>query len=95
MDTRDHIVAIGLLTQEDVRRLGENFSRLYPVPHDGAFDDLIKAIDEADRQRDPQPKGRRRTLMKNMLIGRSRRIGPGCMPSPCLVGAAGPRLTGL
>jgi len=57
MDTRDHIVAIGLLTQEDVRRLGENFSRLYPVPHDGAFDDLIKAIDEADRQRDPQPKG--------------------------------------
>jgi hypothetical protein len=57
MDTRDHIVAIGLLTQEDVRRLGENFSRLYPVPRDGAFDDLIKAIDKADRRREPQPKG--------------------------------------
>ena len=56
MDTRDHIVAIGLLTQEDVRRLGENFSRLFPVPRDGAFDDLIKAIDEAERQRNPPPK---------------------------------------
>jgi len=56
MDTRGHIVAIGLLTQEDVRRLGENFSRLFPVPRDGAFDDLIKAIDEAERQRNPPPK---------------------------------------
>lgn len=56
MDTHDHIVAIGLLTQDDVRRLGENFSRLFPVPRDGAFDDLIKAIDEADRQKDQQPK---------------------------------------
>jgi hypothetical protein len=56
MDTRDHIVAIGLLTQDDVQRLGENFSRLFPVPRDGAFDDLIKAIDEAERQRNPPPK---------------------------------------
>jgi hypothetical protein len=56
MDTRDHIVAIGLLTQDDVRRLGENFSRLFPVPRDGAFDDLIKAIDEAERQKNPPPK---------------------------------------
>jgi hypothetical protein len=56
MDTRDHIVAIGLLTQDDVRRLGENFSRLFPVPRDGAFDDLIKAIDEAKRQKNPPPK---------------------------------------
>ncbi|HKY81336.1 MAG TPA: hypothetical protein VJM09_07675 [Sphingobium sp.] len=51
MTTQDDIVAIGLLTQDDVRRLGSSFSRLFPVPRDGAFDDLIKAIDEADRQR--------------------------------------------
>ena len=51
MDTREDIVAIGLLTQDDIQRLGQNFSRLFPLPRDGAFDDLIKAIDEADRQR--------------------------------------------
>lgn len=51
MDSHDDIVAIGLLTQNDIRRLGENFSRLFPVPRDGAFDDLIKAIDDADQHR--------------------------------------------
>lgn len=55
MDTQDDIVAIGLLTQDDIRRLGHNFSRLFPVPRDGAFDDLLKAIDEADRQRQRPP----------------------------------------
>ena len=55
MDTHDDIVAIGLLTQADIRRLGENFSRLFPVPRDGAFDDLIKAIDEADSRRQENP----------------------------------------
>ena len=52
MDTREEIVAIGLLTQNDIQRLGESFSRLFPLPRDGAFDDLIKAIDEADREKD-------------------------------------------
>ncbi len=51
MDTRDDIVAIGLLTQDDIQRLGGSFSRLFPLPSDGAFDDLIKAIDKADRER--------------------------------------------
>jgi hypothetical protein len=44
------------LTQDDVRRLGENFSRLFPVPRDGAFDELIKAIDDADQQKDLRSK---------------------------------------
>ncbi len=56
MDTREDIVAIGLLTQNDIKRLGESFSRLFPLPRDGAFDDLIKAIDEADREKDRRPK---------------------------------------
>lgn len=55
MESREDIVAIGLLTQDDIRRLGNNFSRLFPVPRDGAFDDLIKAIDEADRERQHRP----------------------------------------
>lgn len=56
MTSHDDIVAIGLLTQEDICRLGQNFSRLFPLPRDGAFDDLIKAIDEADRQRSTDTK---------------------------------------
>jgi hypothetical protein len=55
MATHDDIVAIGLLTEDDIRRLGQNFSRLFPLPRDGSFDDLIKAIDEADRQRSADP----------------------------------------
>ena len=57
MDNREDIVAIGLLTQEDIRRLGANFSRLFPVPRDGAFDDLIKAIDDADQRREDPGEG--------------------------------------
>lgn len=56
MESREDIVAIGLLTQDDIRRLGNNFSRLFPVPRDGTFDDLIKAIDEADRERQHRPR---------------------------------------
>ena len=56
MDTRDDIVAIGLLTQNDIQRLGDSFSRLFPRPRDGAFKDLIKAIDEADREREQRSK---------------------------------------
>ena len=56
MDTHDDIIAIGLLTQNDIQRLGDSFSRLFPLPRDGAFDDLIKAIDDADREKDKRPK---------------------------------------
>ena len=56
MDTRDEIVAIGLLTQSDIQRLGGSFSRLFPLPRDGAFEDLIKAIDKADRERKERSK---------------------------------------
>ncbi len=55
MDTHDDIIAIGLLTQNDIQRLGDSFSRLFPLPRDGAFDDLIKAIDDADREKDKRP----------------------------------------
>ena len=56
MGSHDDIIAIGLLTQDDIKRLGANFSRLFPMPRDGAFDDLIKAIDEADRRREKPAK---------------------------------------
>ena len=46
---KDRIVAVGLLTQRDVRLLGPTFDRLWPVEEAPDFDDLLRAIDEADR----------------------------------------------
>ena len=46
----ERIVAVGLLTQRDVKLLGHGFSRLWPVDNTPCFTELIKAIDDADRQ---------------------------------------------
>jgi len=43
------IVALGLLTEDDLQRLGSNFTRLYPVDEVPCFGTLLDAIDEADR----------------------------------------------
>ncbi len=45
----DKIIAIGLLTQKDLSRLGETFDRVWPVTEAPAFEDLLRAIDDADR----------------------------------------------
>jgi hypothetical protein len=44
----DRIVAVGLLTQQDLRLLGPTFDRAWPVEEAPAFDALLRAIDEAD-----------------------------------------------
>lgn len=46
----DRIVAVGLLTANDVRLLGPAFERLWPVEDAPHFRGLIDAIDEADRR---------------------------------------------
>jgi hypothetical protein len=46
----DRIVAVGLLTQTDLNRLGEQFARAWPVQDTGCFESLIDAIDQADRR---------------------------------------------
>jgi hypothetical protein len=46
----DRIVAVGLLTKNDVRLLGPSFDRLWAVDHAPFFGDLLEAIDTADRQ---------------------------------------------
>ena len=46
---RDQIVAVGLLTQQDLDLLGQSFDRLWPVDEAPCFIDLLEAIDEADR----------------------------------------------
>ena len=46
---RERIVAIGLLTQNDVALLGPTFDRIWPVSEVHRFDELLRAIDSADR----------------------------------------------
>ena len=44
----ERIVAIGLLTKGDVQRLGETFTRLWPVDQSTDFSELLQAIDDAE-----------------------------------------------
>ena len=57
------IVAIGLLTADDLQALGSTFDRAWPVDIAPCFDGLLQAIDEADRaiwrQRDRDKKEQR------------------------------------
>ena len=46
--TDERIVAVGLLTPRDLDRLGSGFKRCFPVSDDQKFEDLLRAIDEAE-----------------------------------------------
>ena len=46
----ERIVAIGLLTQRDLSVLGPAFDRAWPIDEAPEFDELLHAIDEADRK---------------------------------------------
>jgi hypothetical protein len=46
----NRIVAVGLLTRDDIERLGPTFARLWPVEDTPCFSELLRAIDEADRE---------------------------------------------
>ncbi len=46
----ERIVAVGLLSQSDLDRLGTCFTRLWPVDETPCFSALLQAIDEADRE---------------------------------------------
>ena len=54
--TEERIVAVGLLTQREIELLGHGFSRLWPVDETPCFTELIKAIDDADRQLEQEHK---------------------------------------
>lgn len=51
----ERIVAVGLLTQRDVDLLGPTFERLWPVEEAPVFSELLRAIDEADRELGDRP----------------------------------------
>jgi hypothetical protein len=54
----ERIVAVGLLTERDLTLLGPTFDRAWPVEEAPAFDELLRAIDQADGQ--PQNSSERR-----------------------------------
>jgi hypothetical protein len=54
----ERIVAVGLLTQRDLTLLGPAFDRAWPVEEAPAFDELLRAIDQADGEH--QKTGERR-----------------------------------
>jgi len=48
------IVAVGLLTPKDLDTLGPTFKRAWPVEDTACFSQLLRAIDEADREIRPR-----------------------------------------
>ena len=46
----ERIVAVGLLTRRDLSVLGPAFDRVWPVEEAPSFNELLRAIDEADRK---------------------------------------------
>jgi len=48
--TEQHIVAVGLLTNQDLELLGNTFKRLWPIENAPAFTELLRAIDDADAE---------------------------------------------
>jgi hypothetical protein len=46
----ERIVAVGLLTRHDLNVLGPTFDRVWPVEEAPHFDELLRAIDDADRR---------------------------------------------
>jgi hypothetical protein len=44
------IIAVGLLTERELKLLGEGFTRAWPIDNTPCFGGLLQAIDEADRE---------------------------------------------
>ena len=49
MSNFPRIVAIGLLTEHELRLLGQGFDRAFPIDDDNVFEELLRAIDDAER----------------------------------------------
>lgn len=47
---QERIIAVGLLTRQDLNLLGPTFSRAWPVEDAPDFAELLRSIDEADEQ---------------------------------------------
>jgi hypothetical protein len=50
MPMQERIVAVGLLTRRDLDVLGPTFGRIWTVEEAPHFNELLRAIDDADRK---------------------------------------------
>jgi hypothetical protein len=50
----DRIVAIGLLTKDDLRLLGDRLKRVFRLEDEHDFGELLASIDAAERERRAQ-----------------------------------------
>ena len=50
MESTEPIIAVGLLTQHDLDLLGSGFRRVFRLEQESCFEDLLAAIDAADRR---------------------------------------------
>jgi hypothetical protein len=48
----ERIVAVGLLTEEEMRSFGADLKQVYPIPTDGTFDDLLARISRVSAELD-------------------------------------------
>ena len=54
----DPIVAFALLTQDDLDRFRGSLTSVWPIDYVPCFEELLEAIDEADRELAREAKGR-------------------------------------
>ena len=50
MADRERVVAIGLLTERDLAMLGRSFKRVFRLPEDEPFNELLFQIDAAEAE---------------------------------------------
>ena len=53
----DPLVAVGLLTETNVRMLGSSLRHVFPIPQDNKFDDLVRALDQVCSDAPPRERG--------------------------------------
>jgi len=56
MSEGPRVVAVGLLTQRDLDILGQEFDRVFPIGDADCFEELLRAIDEAERRLEARTK---------------------------------------
>ena len=44
----DRLVAVGFLTDADLRLLGERFERYFPIEHEDVFAELVSELDKIE-----------------------------------------------
>jgi len=55
---REPIVAVAFLTEANMKAVGNNLKRIYPIDDVAPFEDLLNALDQAHRAMHPRDRDR-------------------------------------